>query len=107
MKTFSQKVVELALTIPAGRVTTYGHIARRAGGGSMASRSVTGILAKAYLAGATTIPWHRIVYANGQIWLDNEHAAERMRLYKKEKIELDAKGKIKNFEERLWDFKGI
>jgi hypothetical protein len=30
-----------------------------------------------------------------------------MRLYKKEKIELDAKGKIKDFEERLWDFKGI
>ncbi len=104
MKTFSQKVVELALSIPAGRVTTYGHIARRAGGGTMASRSVTGILAKAYLAGATTIPWHRIVYAGGKVWLSPETEKKRRAIYKKEGIVVDEKGKIKNFEEVRWTF---
>lgn len=51
MKTFSERVVEVALAIPKGRVSTYGHIARAAGGGGQASRSVTAILAKAYDAG--------------------------------------------------------
>jgi methylated-DNA-protein-cysteine methyltransferase-like protein len=67
MKTFSQKVVELALSIPKGRVVTYGMLAHRAGGGVMASQSITNILGKAYMAGTKNIPWHRIVYAGGKI----------------------------------------
>lgn len=105
MKTFSQKVVELALSIPKGRVVTYGMLAKRAGSGPMASQSITSILGKAYIAGEKNIPWHRIVYAGGKIWIDDAHRAERMKLYKNEKIEIDAKGKIKDFEDKLWDFK--
>ena len=33
METFSDRVVKLALSIPAGRVSTYGAIAKAAGGG--------------------------------------------------------------------------
>ena len=105
MKTFSEKVVELALSIPKGRITTYGKLASRAGGGNMASRSVTHILGKAYMAGEKNIPWHRIVYAGGKVWIDDAHRAARMKLYRQEKIEVDEKGKIKNFENKLWDFK--
>jgi alkylated DNA nucleotide flippase Atl1 len=43
---FSERVVAIALSIPPGRVATYGAIARAAGGGGMASQSITGILAK-------------------------------------------------------------
>lgn len=105
MKTFSQKVVELALKIPKGYVVTYGMLAKRAGGGVMASQSITNILGKAYIAGEKNIPWHRIVYAGGKIWIDDAHRTERMKLYKQEKIEIDTKGKIKDFEDKLWDFK--
>ena len=105
MKTFSEKVVELALSIPKGRITTYGKLASRAGGGNMASRSVTHILGKAYMTGTKNIPWHRIVYAGGKIWVDDVHRAARMKLYTQEKIEIDENGKIKNFENKLWDFK--
>jgi alkylated DNA nucleotide flippase Atl1 len=108
MKTFSQKVVELALSNPPGRVVTYGMLAHRAGGGAMASQSITTILGKAYIAGEKNIPWHRIVYADGKIWIDDAHRAERMKLYKKEKIEIIEKnGKffIKDFENKLWDFR--
>jgi alkylated DNA nucleotide flippase Atl1 len=106
MKTFSEKVVDLALAIPKGRVTTYGRIAIAAGGGAMASRSVTNILAKAYQAGEKRIPWHRIVYADGSAWLGNAaHKKKRLDLYKKEKITLDSKGFIKNFRDLLWEFK--
>jgi len=105
MKTFSERVVGLALSIPSGRVTTYGHIARAAGGGSMASRSVTGILSKAYKNGATDIPWHRIVYADGKVWITEKYRKERLRLYKKEGIELDEKERIKKFQDILIEFK--
>jgi methylated-DNA-protein-cysteine methyltransferase related protein len=104
-KSFSERVVEIALSIPKGRVTTYGRIARAAGGGSMASQSITGILAKAYNEGETAIPFHRIVYANGTIWVDEEYRARRMKLYKEEKINVDKKGKIKDFEKKLFEFK--
>ncbi len=104
MKTFSQKVIELAVRIPPGKVTTYGRLAGRAGGGAMSSQSISGILAKAQRNGSI-IPWHRIVYANGKIWIDDAHRAVRMKLYKQEKIEFDEKGKIIDFEKKLWNFK--
>lgn len=104
-KTFSQKVVELALMIPKGRVTTYGHIARAAGGGSLASRSVTAILGKAHDAGVTQIPFHRIVYAGGKVWINDQYRAKRLKLYKEEGIEVDKKGKVLNFWDILYEFK--
>ena len=105
MQTFSERVVQIALSIPKGRVTTYGRIARAAGGGSMASQSITGILGKAYKNGQRSIPFHRIVYADGRVWLDNKHRNERLKLYKKEGILIGEKGRIKNFREILLEFK--
>jgi len=104
MKTFSERVVELALSIPKGRVTTYGRLARAAGAGPMASQSITSILGKAYDAGKKNIPFHRIVYASGKIWIDDEYRKKRMALYKKEGIEVDKNGRIKNFMDTLFDF---
>jgi methylated-DNA-protein-cysteine methyltransferase-like protein len=105
MKTFSERVVELALSVPKGRVTTYGRIAVAAGGGAMASQSITSILGKAWDAGEHRIPYHRIVYADGRVWLDNEHRKERMALYKKEKIKLDKQSRIINFRDIVWEFR--
>lgn len=104
-KTFSEKVVEFSLLIPKGKVSTYGHIAKAAGGGGQAARSVTAILGKAYDAGEKRIPFHRIVYADGKIWLSNEYRTKRLVLYKTEKIEIDVKGNIKNFRDKLFEFK--
>ncbi len=61
MQTFSERVVRIALSIPKGRVTTYGRIARAAGGGSMVSQSITGILGKTYKNG-----WKAIIFRNPQ-----------------------------------------
>ena len=104
MKTFSERVVELACSIPLGRVTTYGRIARAAGGSPMASQSITSILSKAENEGARKIPYHRIVYANGRVWMNNIHRAERVKLYEKEGIELNKKDIIANFSEVLYEF---
>ena len=104
-KTFSQRVVEIAMMVPSGRVTTYGQIAKAAGGGAQAARSVTAILGKAYQNGQKKIPFHRIVYAGGKVWLDNEYREKRLALYKKEKIQINEKGFIKNFQDILFEFK--
>jgi methylated-DNA-protein-cysteine methyltransferase related protein len=103
--TFSQRVLKLALSIPAGRVTTYGRISKAAGGGAMASQSVTAILGKAYQAGERGIPFHRIVYADGRVWVSEEYRKKRLALYKKEGIKLDANDRIKDFRDTLFEFK--
>lgn len=105
MMTFSERVVKIALSIPKSRVTTYGRIARAAGGGPMASQSITRILGKAWDTGTKNIPFHRIVYADGKIWIDEKHRKERLKLYRQEGIEIDEKDRIKNFRSVLWELK--
>jgi alkylated DNA nucleotide flippase Atl1 len=98
-QTFSERVVKLARSIPPGHVTTYGDLARAAGAGPMASQSITSILGKAYNNGIKDIPFHRIVYAGGKIWINDEYREKRLKLYKKEGIKIDEKGRVVDFED--------
>ena len=101
-QSFSARVYDLALQIPPGRVTTYGTLAKAAGGGAMASRSITSILSKA--PNQAAIPYHRIVYAGGKVWWNNEYQQKRQKMFTVEGIEVNEKGKIKDFEEILFRF---
>lgn len=103
-QTFSELVLKAALSIPKGRVTTYGHIARAAGGGNMAAQSITTILWKAYDSGQKDIPFHRIVYADGTIWTNPSIHKKRLAFYRREGIEIDEKNRIKNFRQILITF---
>ena len=102
--TFSDRVIDAALSISAGRVTSYGHIARAAGGHPISAQSISTILGRAEKRGVKNIPWHRIVYANGTVWINDEYRDARMKLYKKEKIDVNEKGKIINFHNILHTF---
>lgn len=97
---FTLKVWELATLIPKGRVTTHGVISRLAGGGGQAARSISSILNKS----PNKVPWHRIVYSDGRAWSSNK---ERMKLYKKEGIEINENGKIKDFKNVLYTYDDI
>ena len=103
-KTFSERVIEAALSIPSGRVATYGDIARVCGGGGQAARSISGILGRAYKKGVTGIPWHRIVFSNGKVWTSDTVDATRRKLYKKEGIDVNEKGYIQNFAAIRYEF---
>lgn len=105
MSIFTDRVIKVALSIPHGRVTTYGRIARAAGSGKMAAQSITSILGKAYNQGETRIPFHRIVYADGHIWVNEAERKKRMKLYKEEGIALDTHDRIINFADTLYDFR--
>ncbi len=102
MSPFSLIVYELALSIPEGTVVTYGDLAKAAGGGAMASRSISSILSKA--PNQRAIPWHRIVYAGGRVWLTPEQEKKRRALYKREGIKVDKQGCITNFEDVHYSF---
>ena len=99
---FSQKVIKLALSIPSGRVTTYGLITAAAGGHPMLSRMITRILGKS--PQVDQIPFHRIVYSNGKIWSDPKYDKWRAKLYKKEGIKVDKNNKIIDFEKIIYTF---
>jgi alkylated DNA nucleotide flippase Atl1 len=104
---FSEKVVFLALLVPAGRVTTYGDLAKAAGGGVLSAQSVTQVLGKAYANGRKDIPFHRIVYADGRVWLDDSHRFSRLELYAKEGIILDSRLRVVDFNDKRFDFKSL
>lgn len=97
-------MVRLARAIPKGKVTTYGRLARASGAGPMAARSITQILGKAYERGVTDIPFHRIVYADGSIWVSEVYRKKRLALYKEEGIKLDKNDRIINFRDTLHEF---
>jgi alkylated DNA nucleotide flippase Atl1 len=104
VQTFGERVVALALKIPSGRVTTYKILAQKAGGGGQSHRSVTAILGKAWDNGEHKIPWHRIVYSDGRVWISPDTRAKRLALYKKEKISLDKNDRVVDFWNKLYEF---
>lgn len=99
---FSKKVIELAKTIPSGRVTTYGLLAISAGGHPMTAQMITHILGKS--PDSDKIPFHRIVYANGKIWSSAKYDKIRKKLYKEEGIKLDKNNRIIDFEKLVYTF---
>lgn len=101
---FSKKVCQLALTIPRGRITTYGLLTQAAGGHPMLAQMVTTILWKS--PNREIYPYHRIVYSDGRVWLFNDPKkdAKRLKLYKKEGIQLDSKNRIINFDNLVFTF---
>lgn len=113
LSSFYQKVWNLALQIPPGRITTYGILCAAAGGHPMMSRMITIILSKS--PDVDHIPFHRIVYSSGKIWLDSTKSSDegsrskefnqnRLSLYKKEGIKVDKNNKIINFEKIIYTF---
>jgi methylated-DNA-protein-cysteine methyltransferase-like protein len=99
---FVKKVWELALSIPAGKVTTYGYLTVAAGGHPMMAQMITHILSKC--PNEKDIPYHRIVYASGKVWMSEKYRKQRLKLYKKEGIIVDNKDRILNFSDILWTF---
>ena len=63
MKTVREHVVEVVQSIPAGRVMTYGDVARKAGTGAR-------VVGRILHSGGHDIPWWRVVNAEGRPFKD-------------------------------------
>ena len=103
-ETFSGRIVQVALSIPSGYVSTYGDIAAAAGGSGQAARSVNGILVRACRSGQEGIPFHRIVYSSGQAWLKEGYQGKRKKLLASEGIEINQEGYVVDFLSKRWEF---
>ncbi len=79
-----------AQSVPEGRVATYGEIAEAAGFPRCARQVGQALSA---LPSDTSVPWHRIVNARGEISL-RENAPTQRRLLEAEGVVFSARGRI-------------
>jgi len=92
MNPFTERVVRLIRNIPAGRVMTYGQIARHAGN-PRGARQVVRILHA--MSGRHGLPWHRVVNARGEVAIpDAAGREEQIELLRREGVEVDAAGRV-------------
>ena len=73
MQPFTERVVQIILSIPTGRVMSYGQIARCAGN-PRAARQVARVLHS--LSEKHSLPWHRVVNAKGEIAIKEENSKQ-------------------------------
>ena len=91
-KPFTGRVVRLIRSIPAGRVMTYGQIARLAGNPRGARQVVRILHAMSERYG---LPWHRVVNARGEIAIpDAAGRALQADLLRGEGVDVDADGRV-------------
>lgn len=91
MKSFQQKVIDIVVKIPKGKVMTYGAVAAKAGAPN-ASRAVGSIMAK---NSDTNVPCHRIVKSDGSIGMYNGlQGKNKADILRKEGVSLSPLGKV-------------
>ena len=84
MQPFTLKVIEIILAIPAGKVMTYGQVAKAAGS-PRGARQVVRILHT--MSVKYNLPWHRVINAKGEIALkDMEGRNEQRTLLESEGV---------------------
>lgn len=92
MTPFTEDVIKIIRSIPAGKVMTYGQIAGLAGS-PRAARQVVRILHS--MSRKHELPWHRVINAQGQIALRDEESFEEQRLnLEMEGVNVGLQGKI-------------
>jgi methylated-DNA-protein-cysteine methyltransferase related protein len=69
MTPFTEQVITIIQSIPAGKVMTYGQIARLAGS-PRAARQVVRILHS--MSKKYQLPWHRVINSKGQITIKDD-----------------------------------
>lgn len=95
---FTRRVLHVLRRIPAGRVVTYGDVARLAGRVG-AARAVGQIMARAEEPG---LPYHRVIAAGGKIGGFGGNPQMKASLLAAEGHVI-RRGRIANFAARRWD----
>lgn len=93
---FFDRVYAAVGDIPAGRVTSYGEIARHVTGRAAAARTVGWALNALPADRAETVPWWRVINSRGRIGLSaaTHAAAEQRARLAAEGVEVDEAGRV-------------
>lgn len=90
MKSFYDQVYDIVKTIPSGKVTTYGDIAKFIGR-PRAARFVG--YAMSASCETADLPWHRVTFSDGRLW-DGQWAQVQHDLLSAEGVGFNKDGKI-------------
>jgi methylated-DNA-protein-cysteine methyltransferase-like protein len=85
------RIIEAIKAIPAGRVSSYGNIARLVGlpNGARQTVRVLHSLSEKY-----DLPWYRVIRSDGSIALDGDGKELQIRLLRSEGVEVSPDGRI-------------
>jgi len=100
MLEFEQHIFTVLFYLPAGKLTTYGRLAKSAGYPNH-SRQVGRILSR--LPKNTKLPWFRVVNSAGKISLKGDAFIVQKELLEKEGMTVNTQGKIQGFRKYLSD----
>lgn len=98
MATFAERVRAVVAGIPRGRLLTYGRVAVRAGGPSLAGPAVASALGKP----GSTEGWHRVVAADGRLRLGGTDGKRQRECLEGEGIRFDETGCVVGLRDLLW-----
>ncbi len=88
--TRDERIREIVRRIPAGRVSTYGAVARRIGG--CTARMVGAAMSA--LPDDSGVPWHRVINSQGRISVPGETGRRQRALLEAEGVEFDDRGRV-------------
>ncbi|PSL31636.1 methylated-DNA-protein-cysteine methyltransferase-like protein [Planomicrobium soli] len=92
MQPFTEKALQVIQNVPAGKVMTYGQVARCAGS-PRGARQIARLLHS--MSEKHGLPWHRIVNSQGKLVLADEEARHLQRtLLEQEGVEINRSGLI-------------
>ena len=98
---FEQRVYDLLISVPAGRVTTYKEIGKALGRDGNIYRAIGQALHKNPFA--PKVPCHRVVRADGSLGGFAHGSDAKIKLLCAEGVAVSC-GRIVNFEEKVWKF---
>jgi methylated-DNA-protein-cysteine methyltransferase related protein len=100
MSEFERHIFTILLHLPAGKLITYGRLAKSAGYPNH-SRQVGKLLSR--LPKDSKLPWFRVVNSAGKISLSGDAFIRQKKLLEKEGITVTEQGKIQGFRKYLND----
>jgi len=98
MTVSTQKIIDQISAIPKGRVSSYKHIALKAGIANGARQTVRVLHS---MSEKYNLPWHRVIRSNGQIALEGEGKTLQIKLLRGEGVEVTKDG-IVDLEKYRW-----
>ncbi|PKF60443.1 hypothetical protein CW745_15070 [Psychromonas sp. psych-6C06] len=99
MNEFEQSLYNVLATLPAGKLCSYGQLAKRAGYPNHA-RHVGKTLSK--LPSDTKLAWHRVINSQGKLSLTGDRQLKQKQRLLAEGIEVTEEGTVINFRHYLY-----
>jgi len=103
---FQRAAWDALSVVDHGQLTTYQNMAMAIGRGPRAAQAMHNAIKAGVRDYGQELPWHRVVRANGQMYLSGDHGvdAQRIQRLESEGVIISDKGQIQHIENYLYDY---